>query len=116
MAEHNIPLIVMMIIAIVLLFAAMVLSAMASADAKKDCPKADKAEKYSMYAAVVAGLAVFLIGIALLIYIFRKPAIGKVGQLAGSAAKALQGHADALQQHAAAVSSAAAAAAAPSSM
>ncbi len=111
MVEHNVPLVVMMIVAIVLLFAAMVLSAMASAAAKKDCPKADEAERFSMYAAVVAGIAVFLIGVALLLYIFRKPAAGKVGQLAGSAAKVLQQHAAALQQHAAAVSSAAQAAA-----
>jgi len=57
-----------------------------------------------MYAAVVAGIAVFLISVALLIYIFRKPTVATFGRVAGSTAAILQGHADALQQHAQAIS------------
>lgn len=106
MAEHNIALILMMAIAIVILFASMVLSAMASSDVKKTCPKDEKAHKYSMYSALVAGLAVLLIAIAMMIYIFRRDISGKASQIVGSAASSLQGHADALQRHAAAISTA----------
>lgn len=103
MVDHNIPLIVMMIVAIILLFVAMIFSSMASSDVKKTCPSDDKAHKYSMYSAVVAGVAVFLIAVALMIYIFRQPIVGQAGLMVGSAASALQQHASALQQHAAAI-------------
>ena len=105
MAGHNIALIVMMILAITLLFAAMVLSAMASSSAKKNCSDDTKetAHRFSMYSAVVSGVAVFLISVALIIYIFRAPVSAKVSSLAGSAAEAIQGHADAIQKHAQAV-------------
>ena len=69
--EHNMALIIMMIIAIILLFVAMVLSAMASSAAKKESSKGT-AHKYSMYAAVVCGISVLLIGIALVIYFNRE--------------------------------------------
>ena len=102
MSGHNIALIVMMILAIILLFAAMVLSAMASSSAKKNCSEDTKetAHKFSMYSALVAGVAVFLISVALIIYIFRAPVAAKVSSLAGSASEAIKGHADAIQKHA----------------
>jgi len=100
MSKHNVPLVVMMIIAIILLFAAMVLSSMASAESRKHCPNDDKSREFSMYSAVVCGIAVFLIAIALLIYIFRKPTVENLSKITGSAAQVLQQHADSLQRHA----------------
>ena len=82
------------------------MSAMAASSAKKDCPKDDAAYKYSMYTAVVTGVAVFLVGAALLIYLFHRPLAGKIGRVASSASQVLQQHADALRQHAAAIDSA----------
>lgn len=90
--SHNIGLIVMMIIAIILLFVAMVLSAMASSSAKKNCPddgnSRTNAYHMSMYSAIVAGIAVFLISICLIIYIFRAPVAARVGHMA----QAVQGY------------------------
>lgn len=48
----------------------MVLSSMASSAAKKDLHKKNNAQRYAMYSAVVSGISVFLLGIALLVYIF----------------------------------------------
>jgi hypothetical protein len=54
-------------IAIMLLFVTMVLSSMSASDVKKG--SMDSAHKYAMWSAVVSGLAVFLLVIALIIYI-----------------------------------------------
>jgi NADH:ubiquinone oxidoreductase subunit 5 (subunit L)/multisubunit Na+/H+ antiporter MnhA subunit len=67
----NVTLIVFMIITIVLLFTAMVLSAMASNDAQKggtDCKEG--CHKYSMWSALVTGIAVATIVVVLVIYIY----------------------------------------------
>ncbi len=72
----NVPLIIMMILSIVLLFAAMVLSAMASSAAtKENCPNdiEGKSHRYSMYSAIVCGIASAIITVVLFIYIFRTP-------------------------------------------
>ncbi len=73
MAKHNVGLIVMMIIAIALLFVSMVLSAMGASEAAKggDACK-EKGHKYSMASAIVTGVAVAVLVIGLVIYIFRK--------------------------------------------
>lgn len=77
MVEHNMMLIIMVVVAIILLFAAMVLSAMSSSAAKKESSKGT-AHKYSMYAAVVCGIAVLLLGIALVIYLNREEAYSSI--------------------------------------
>ena len=67
----NATLIVFMIVTIVLLFTAMVLSAMASADATKsaaDCQEGCR--KYSTWSALVTGVAVAVIVIVLIFYIY----------------------------------------------
>lgn len=67
----NVSLIVFMIITIILLFTAMVLSAMASADAKRsvaDCQEG--CSKWAMWSALVTGLAVAIIGVVLVMYIY----------------------------------------------
>lgn len=63
-------LIIFMILAIILLFTAMVLSAMAASDAKKsaaDCKEG--CSKYSTWSAVVSGISVAVILVALIVYI-----------------------------------------------
>jgi len=64
----NYTLIAFMILSIILLFVSMVLSAMASDDAKKG--NKDKSHKYSMWSAIVSGVAVFSIVISLIVYIY----------------------------------------------
>ena len=80
-------LIIFMILAIILLFTSMVLSAMAASDAKKsaaDCK--DGCSKYSTWSAVVSGISVAVILVVLIIYIvssrkdIAKAAQGKLGQ------------------------------------
>jgi cytochrome bd-type quinol oxidase subunit 2 len=88
MGEHNTSLIVMMVVAIVLLFTSMVLSSMAS-NATEGCTD-ENAHKYSMYSAIVSGIAVFLIGIALWFYIYREPLMSGVGDTLTSAGKSLK--------------------------
>ena len=59
-----------MILAIILLFTAMVLSAMAASDAKKsaaDCKEG--CSKYATWSAVVSGISVAVILVALIVYI-----------------------------------------------
>ena len=101
--ETNWPLIISLSASVILLFTSMVFSAMASSSAKG---KDEKAHNYSMYSAIICGVAVALIGIALGIYIFRQPVLEGMGNMTSSVAKSLQGHADALQKHASAISSA----------
>lgn len=98
--EHNVALIVMMIISIILLFVAMVLSAMASTSAKRSCPQDDDTHKYSMYSALVAGLAVFFIAVSLVIYIFRRPVYTRIGMAGERAADMIKGHAEAIHKYA----------------
>jgi Na+-transporting methylmalonyl-CoA/oxaloacetate decarboxylase gamma subunit len=67
----NTMLMVFMGLAIVLLFAVMVISAMASSaatDSPSECQ--DKCHRYSMYSALVTGLTVVVLIIALIIYIY----------------------------------------------
>lgn len=60
-----------MIVTVVLLFIAMVLSAMASTDARKGGQQCKEGcHKYSMGAALVTGLAVAVIVVVLIIYIY----------------------------------------------
>ncbi len=67
----NIAFILFMVFTIILLFAAMVFSAMAATDANKGAQKCKKnCNKYSMWAALVTGLSVALIFISLIIYIY----------------------------------------------
>lgn len=67
----NATLIVFMIVSIVLLFTAMVLSAMASSDAQKGGDTCKKGcHKYSMWSALVTGIAVAVIGIVMVYYIY----------------------------------------------
>ena len=58
-----------LIIAIILLFVSMVLSAMASRDAEKGNNSA--AQKYAMWSAVVAGVSVIMLIIVLILYLYR---------------------------------------------
>jgi len=88
MGEHNTSLIVMMVVSIALLFTSMILSSMASS-AAVDC-KDQNAYKYSMYSAIVSGVAVFLIGIALWFYIYREPLMSGVSDTLTSAGKSLK--------------------------
>jgi len=75
-----------MIITILLLFTAMVLSAMASSDANKDSNTCKEGcHKYSMWSALVTGLAVGAIVIAMVIYVYssrRQIALAAQGHLA----------------------------------
>ncbi len=67
----NVALILFMVFTIILLFVAMVFSAMAATDANKGAQKCKKnCNKYSMWAALVTGLSVALIFISLIIYIY----------------------------------------------
>lgn len=81
----NASLIVFMIVTIALLFTAMVLSAMASSDATKGTDSCKKnCHKYSMWSALVTGIAVACIVVILIIYIYtsRKDIASSVhGQL-----------------------------------
>jgi hypothetical protein len=88
MGEHNTSLIVMMVVAIVLLFTSMVLSSMAS-NATAGCTD-ENAHKYSMYSAIVSGVAVFVIGVALWFYIYREPLMSGAGDMLSSAGKSLK--------------------------
>jgi NADH:ubiquinone oxidoreductase subunit K len=89
MAEHNTPLIIMMIVSIALLFAAMVLSSMASSAAAEDC-KTDAAHKYSMYTAIICGVASLCVAIGLGIYIYRDDIASGTSDLLVSASKKLK--------------------------
>lgn len=91
----NVPLIIMMVLAVVLLFISMILSAMASSAASSGCTNDPdgKAHRYSMYAAIVCGVASALIAVALLIYIFSKP----IGEYAGGKMQNLQQRVDAFR-------------------
>lgn len=64
----NVALIVTMVISLFLLFASMVLSAIASASAEnKDNVKA---QKYAMYAAILNGVSVAVMGVILSMYVY----------------------------------------------
>jgi ABC-type sulfate transport system permease component len=93
MAENNTTLIIMMVITIVLLFVAMVLSSMASSAASScTCPDGDdSAHRYSMYTAVVCGLAALAVGAALGLYIYRDEVSSGVGKFLSGTGKKLQG-------------------------
>jgi ABC-type Fe3+ transport system permease subunit len=75
----NVTLLVFMLVSIGLLFTSMVLSAMASSDAKKAENSSNtsmtnsligKAQKYSMWAALVTGLSTFVIIVVAIVYIY----------------------------------------------
>lgn len=67
----NTTLIIFIVIAIVLLFTTMVLSAIASDKAKKDKKDGQKqCYKYSMWAALVTGIAVGVMAVILIVYIY----------------------------------------------
>ena len=67
----NVALILFMVFTIILLFVAMVFSAMAATDAKKGADTCKKnCNKYSMWSALVTGLSVALIFVSLIIYIY----------------------------------------------
>ena len=67
----NVALILFMVLSIILLFVAMVFSAMASTDAHKGSQKCkENCSKYSMWSALVAGISVALIFVSLIIYIY----------------------------------------------
>lgn len=67
----NTTLIVFMIITIILLFSSMVLASMASVDAQKGGESCDKgAHKYSMWAAIVTGIATAIITVVLVVYVY----------------------------------------------
>ena len=67
----NVALVIFMIIAIILLFVSMVLSAMAASEASKGSDKCKaNCHKYSMWSALVSGIAVAVIVVALIIYIY----------------------------------------------
>lgn len=97
----NTSLVVFMIITIILLFSAMVLSAMASADAKRsvaDCQEG--CSKWAMWSALITGLAVAIIVAILIIYIvtsrkaFKKGMVERLGgeyKSAGGLKKKLSG-------------------------
>jgi len=98
----NATLIVFMIVTVVLLFTAMVLSAMASSDAQKGGTTCKEGcHKYSMWSALVTGIAVAVVVVVLIIYIYssRKHIAaaaqqhvnalhGALGGIAGSQAQA----------------------------
>lgn len=67
----NVALVIFMIVAVILLFASMVLSAMASNDARKGSQQCkEDCHKYSMWSALVSGIAVAMIVVILIIYIY----------------------------------------------
>ena len=60
-----------MIITIVLLFTSMVLSAMASSDAKKGAAECKEGcSKYAMWSALVSGISVAVVVIVLIVYVY----------------------------------------------
>lgn len=86
MAEHNWGMIIVMVIAILLLFTSMVLSAMAASDATKGGSTCQKnCHTYAMWAAIVNGISVLLIFIAMVMYLTRRQ-IAYGAQRAGAAA------------------------------
>lgn len=88
MGETNTSLIVMMVVAIVLLFTSMVLSSMAST-ASEGCPN-ENAHKYSMWSAVVTGIAALIIGVFLYLYVNREPILSGLGGALKSVGSALK--------------------------
>ncbi len=83
MAKHNIGMIVVMVLAITVGFISMVTSAMAASDVRSGQDTLDKdhknddlneAHKTATVSAVLQGVAIILILIALLLYMFRKEA------------------------------------------
>ena len=84
----NVALIIFMVLTIILLFVSMVLSAMASNEARKGSQKCkEDCHKYSMWSALVSGLSVAMIVIALIIYIYTSR-----HHVAQAAAEMLQKH------------------------
>lgn len=76
-----------MVVSVMLLFTAMVLSAMASSDAGKSCDDCKEGcHKYSMWSALVTGLAVGVIVIVMIVYIYssRKQIAGHAQQQAAA--------------------------------
>lgn len=63
-------LVVFMLVTIVLLFVAMVLSAMASVDADKKHMCKVSCKKYATWSALVTGIAVAIITIVMIVYIY----------------------------------------------
>jgi len=67
----NSTLIIFMIVAIVLLFATMIMSAIAADKAKKDPDSCQKdCHKYSMISAIMTGVSVGVMAIILIVYIY----------------------------------------------
>jgi len=84
----NVALVIFMVITIILLFVSMVLAAMASNEAQKGTTKCKEGcHKYAMWSALVSGLAVALIVISLIIYIYTTR-----HHVAEAAAQMLQQH------------------------
>ena len=73
---------VLICITVAILFSSMVLSAMASSEAKRG--NTSNAQKYSMWSAIVCGLAVFFLIIAMFLYL-------NSGVIASAAQSALGG-------------------------
>ncbi len=90
MANLDISLTVLLVITAVLLFAAMVLSSIASA-AAVDCKCKDPtAHNYSMYTAILCGLSATVIAFVLVMYIYREEIVTGVGKGLSSAGTGLQ--------------------------
>lgn len=83
----NYSMVAFMAVSVALLFTAMVLSAMASSDANKGCDDCKEGcHKYSMWSALVTGLAVGVIVIIMIMYIYssRKQIAGHAQQQAAA--------------------------------
>ena len=84
----NVALVIFVIIAVILLFISMVLSAMAASAAQKGSSVCkEDCHKYSMWSALVSGLAVAVIVVVLIIYIYTSR-----HDVAKSAAELLKGY------------------------
>jgi uncharacterized membrane protein YjgN (DUF898 family) len=82
-------LLVVLVLATVLLFLSMILSAMASS-AAADCTN-DDAHKYSMYSAVLCGISAVLMTICIGIYYYRDEIRTHVGKAVKKVGKHIKG-------------------------
>lgn len=83
-------LLVVMVLAAVLLFVSMILSAMASSAAASGCTNED-AHKYSMYSAVLCGISVVLMAISISIYYYRDEIRTHIGKGVKKVGKYIKG-------------------------
>jgi len=64
-------LVVFSVVSVILLFVSMILSSMASSDAKKSCSDCKEGcHKYSMWSALVTGVAVAIAIVVIIIYVY----------------------------------------------